>query len=211
MPPSFTVTTPAPDRALVSVDEAKAALGISGNTSDSAVTALALRVSDMISRWCGVAAAGVTVPSLRAETLTQTFRPDCRSSTLVLARRFAASVTSIVEAGATLVTGDYELDGFNGLLNRIDGDTYRRWGSGKVVVVFVAGFNTVPEDLKMACLTAIREQWSSQDRDPLMKRERVDGVAEHEFWVGGLSKAGMGPFSAEVTEMLAPYRSVAFA
>lgn len=210
----FTLTTAALDRALVTLAEVKAHLGIATATTtyDADLTALALRISDMVSNYCAVASTGVAIPTLRAETLVCTVFPTRCSPHLILPRRFIASIATVVENDETLAAGAYGIDESGKSLLRLGADgNPRYWPTGKIVVTGVFGFTTVPDGLKHACLTAIREQWSARERDPLLKAESVDGVGRLDYWVGGLAKAGMGPFSAEVAEMLAPYRTVVVA
>lgn len=202
---SLVLTTPAPDRTLVTLAEAKAFLGVTGNTDDVAITAMVARVSDAIARECRVSMAGAAVPTLRAETLTETFRGGCRGADLVLSRRFVSSITSVVEDGEGLTGSGYELNGPAGLLSRLDGDDSIAWLSGKVVVVYVAGFATVPDDLKLGCLMAIRDQWAAAGREPLVRRETVEGVGSLEFFN---SRDG-SVFSGEVRALLEPYMTPA--
>jgi hypothetical protein len=63
--------------------------------------------------------------------------------------------------------------------------------------------------LKLAAITVLREQWSAASRDPLLRRERVDGVSEMEFWVNSSSGSAMSALSGVAASMLHPYRSVA--
>ena len=210
----FTVSVPASDRALVTLAEVKAYLSIATETTtyDTSLTALSLRVSDMVSDFCAVAATGVTIPTLRAETLVCTVFPTRCSLHLILPRSFVASITSVVENDETLTADDYRVDESGKSLLRLNSQGLPcYWPMGEIVVTGVFGFTTVPEALKLACLTAVQERWSAQTRDPLLKAETADGIGRFEYWVGGLAKAGMGPFSAEVSEMLMPYRTMVIA
>jgi hypothetical protein len=205
----FIVSVPATDRNLLTLAEMKAALGISGSNSDAALTTLGLQISDMIARECCVAADGVTAPTLRRETIIETFRLDRRINPLRLARRFVDSITSIVEAEVTLTGADYEAEKAAGLINRLDASGgVVCWQAAKIVITYLAGFATVPEPLKLAAITVLREQWSAASRDPLLRRERVDGVSEMEFWVNSSSGSATGALSGVAASMLQPYRSV---
>jgi hypothetical protein len=169
-----------------------------------------LELSDMIARECLVAAAGVTPSTLRRETIVETFRAGRRVNPLILSRRFIESVASVVENDVALTSADYQIEAGEGMLTRLDsGGGVVCWPPGKIVVTYLAGFATVPEGLKLAAKTVLREQWSAAARDPLLKRERVDGVSEMEFWVNSSSGGGAasGAISGGAMTMLAPYRS----
>jgi hypothetical protein len=206
---SFTVSVAAADRSLLTLDECKAALGITATTSDTALNTLRAQISDMIAEECCVPASGVITPTFRSETIIETFRLGPSVPVLTLARRWATSITSVVEDGVTLANTLYEVEPSTGLLTRLDADDGQiAWDASKVVVTYIAGFSTVPENLKLAAITVLREQWASARRDPLMKRERVDGIGEREFWVNSSTSGGVAPaaISSVASAMLGPYR-----
>ena len=217
----FTVTTPAADRNLLTLAEMKSALGITDAASDATLTALGAQISDMIAHECLVPVDGVTPPTLRSEAIVDEVNNDLRysgkTSPIVLTRRFVTSITSDVVAGTTLLAADYQVDKGAGLLRRVnDGGTIICWSSGKIVVTYIAGFVTIPEPLKLAAVTVLREQWSSAaqggaaSRDPMVKSEAVDGVSRFEYFgqSGGSSGAmssGMA-ISPTASAMLTPYK-----
>jgi hypothetical protein len=204
---SFTVSVPAADRNLLTLAEIKLALGVTDSSQDAALTALGLRVSDMIAEFCRVPRDGVTPPTLRRETLIDTMRLDGCVSPLILTRRFVDTVSSITVDGTALETTDYETDKSAGLVKRISSSgSIISWSGRVIVVTYLAGFGTVPEALKLAAITVLREQSSAAERDPLLKRERVDGIGEREFWVSaapGISS--VGAISGVAASMLDPY------
>lgn len=205
---SIVVTAPAVDRALITLAEAKAALGVDGLSEDSKLQMLIDSVSASFARECRVATAGNLPPTLRAEGLAETTRIRDRRAVIVTARRFVepASV-QVVEAGAPIGSDSFDVDGSAGTITRLRGDRPDCWACGKVVITYTAGFMVVPDDLKRAMVLALREQWAADLHDPLVKRENIQDLGEQEFWVGGLAKVGGGPFSVQVGEMLAPYRT----
>lgn len=207
----LTLVTPAPDRKLLTIEDLRAVAGLSaGDTSmDQELSKLGLRVSDRIAQECNVAQAGIAPVTLMQETVEQTFRRSCSVSALLLARRFVGSITSVTVDGEPLESGAFELDPAAGMIRRIFGTRYGLWQPGTVVVTYVAGFAAVPEDLALAATMAVQEQISAANRDPLLKRDRVEGVGEQEFWVGGFSGAQTdSAFSSTVQAMLDPYRTV---
>ena len=201
----LTVTTPAGDPKLLSAEEMRAAVGVTGSGSDAALAILNGRISRAIAAHCKVTAAGIAVPTLRQETLTETFRTGMSREKLILSRRPIVSVTSIVEDGQTLAGADYEIDSASGVLTRLENDEPACWSWQKVVAVYVAGWDTVPDDLKLAASKLASEIYTVGTRDPNLKRVEVVGVEEREFWV---SPSSDPLISAEVEDLLAPYMNV---
>lgn len=197
------VTTAATDRALLTAAEARAAIG--DDAADATkITALLNRVSSAITRTCRVPAGGAVPPTLRRETLTETFRLKSYQEHLVLSRRPIVSVTSIVEDDTTLASDDYEINAATGMLLRLDdSDEPSEWLAAKIVVVYVAGWETVPDDLKLAAVKLAALFWSEGERvDANLKSESIPGVIDQEFWV---SPASDPLIPEEVKQLLVPY------
>jgi hypothetical protein len=201
------VTTPAGDPKLLSAAEMRLAVGLASDDSskDTVLETLNSRVSRAIASHCKVATAGIAVPTLRSETLTETFRTGMSRQRLLLSRRPIVSVTSVVEDGVTLTGADYEIDASTGILLRLESDEPADWAWGKITVVYVAGWATVPDDLKLAASKLASEIYTVGTRDPNLKRIKVEGVDEREFWVAPSSDPLI---SSEVDALLAPYMNV---
>ena len=75
--------------------------------------------------------------------------------------------------------------------------------SGKITVVYVAGYETVPADVKLAASKAVALLNTEAGRDPNLKREDIPGLIEREWWVAPSSDPLL---SNEISELLAPYR-----
>ncbi|WP_371346472.1 hypothetical protein [Ancylobacter sp. IITR112] len=207
----FTVTVPAEDRKLLTIEQLREAAGLeAGDVSrDGALESLGLAVADRIAQECAVTSDGVHIPTLKRETVSQTFRLSSSVSALILARRFVASVSSLTIDGVAAAASDYELAAAAGMTRRLYDGRYGLWCPAVVVVSYQAGFSAVPDDLALAAMQAVQEQWSAKNRDPLLKRDKVDGMGEQEFWIGGFGAAGSGSaFSPAVQAMLDPYRTV---
>lgn len=197
------ITLPTEDRSLVSLEDAKSALGITGTASDDAVRSAILRASDLICRQCGLDAIGNVPPSLKSEDITETFRGSW-GHPLMLSRGFVSAIYMVTEGTTELGETDYFLQGR--MLTRLRSDTEAAWTCGKVVVEYAAGFDDVPEDLQQICLNVIREQWSAASRDPLLRSETVDGVGRMDFQVGGLARDTRGALPPALAAALHPYR-----
>src|ERR1700761_5100369 len=103
LPSVISVTTQATDLSLLTIQEMRSAVGLSNNSRDSDLKRLGCRIDDAITQACKVAADGAKPPTLREETLTETFRlnrwwdrRDHQSlrTTLILARRPIVSIAS---------------------------------------------------------------------------------------------------------------------
>ncbi|MER9665547.1 hypothetical protein [Mesorhizobium sp. M0203] len=167
---------------------------------DDRLAGLDVRLAAAIMAECGIAIGAGAGPTLLQETLTETFW-DVYVGGLELARRHNVEVVSIVENETTLVSGtDFISKSESGLLIRLSGNRPRRWSAAKVVVVYKAGFVTVPGDLKQAAMDFMRLAWAESKRDPALKSEVVDipdvRRVERGYWVGsvpGQSNEGAVP------------------
>ena len=203
----MTITTPAEDKNLLTAEEMRLAVGLaSGDASkDAVLTPLNGRVSRAIAAHCKVAAGGIAVPTLRQETVTEVFRTGMARRRLMLSRRPIVSVTSIVEDGETLTGSDYEIDASSGILTRLEDDEPACWSWSKIVVVYVAGWSVVPDDLKLAASKLASEIYTVGTRDPNLKRIKTDGVDEVEYWIGPATDPLV---SQEIDALLSPYMNV---
>jgi hypothetical protein len=190
--------------------ELRAAAGVSDNSKDVPLRALGNQTAAAITKACRVAVAGATPPTLRLESVSETFRRGyhrCyrrqREQFLILARRPVTSITSVTEDDVLLDPAlDYEVEGAAGLLYRLSGasPTYRiPWCASTVVVGSDAGYAIVPDDLKLAAIKFVKLILSQGDRDLLQKRETIPGVIEREWWVEPTREVGVPP---EIMDLL---------
>lgn len=149
----LTIVTPNTGRLLLTRAEIAAVVS---ETDGAKLDALNARVSAMITRECRVASVGATPPTLRLETVTDTYRLKSRQGELILSRRPVVEFTSVIEGETELTEGtDYECERSAGLLYRLSDDDRVLWSSGLIVVTYSAGWQTVPYDLReLACKLA---------------------------------------------------------
>lgn len=178
----LTVTTAATDRSLLTLAELRSAVNASDGSKDAALLQLETRVSSAITAACKVAADGAIPPTLRQESVTETFRLKNARLSIVLARKPVISL-AVTEDDVPLGATSYEMEAAAGMLRRLYGERHGCWRCGKIVVAYVAGWETVPEDLKLAAVKFIQAEWKQGSRDPLLKRVHVEGVSEREYWV----------------------------
>lgn len=186
---TLVVTTPAADLSLLTQAERREAIGVTDGSQDTQLAGLDLRLAAAIMAECGIAVGAGSEPTLLQETLTQTFW-SVHVAEIELARRHNVEVVSIVENETTLVETDFAAKAESGLLIRLFSDRPYRWCANKVVVVYKAGFVTVPGDLKQAAMDFMRLAWAEKGRDPSLKSEVVDipdvRRVERGFWVGSV-------------------------
>lgn len=196
----LTVVTAAADRSLLTQAEARAAIG----DASADVTALIARTSAAIVRACMIAAAGVVPPTLRLETLSEQFRLKSGREQLALARFPIVSLDSVTEDGTALdLDYDCEFDAGSGLVYRLSSDTRICWPCGRIVFDYSAGWETVPDDLKLAASKLAAVFCSEGSKvDQGLKRESIPGVIDREWWVG---PSGDPAIPVEVMDLLKPY------
>lgn len=187
-------TTPAADLQLLTIDELRAAAGVTGTADDAALTAKGLRVAGAIAEACNVRPGRSSVPTFKQETLQETFRDVCREDELLLSRRHEAAISSVVVDGTALASTDYEVDGEAGVLIRLCDDDPTTWTGSKIVVTYQAGFATVPDTLKRAAEEFMRFLWLEDQRDPSVKASEVEiqdiDRVRTEYWVGAIPGQG---------------------
>lgn len=201
----LTVTTPADDLALLTVAELRAAAGLAATDGslDTELSALGRRVAASITAACRIARAGAVQPTLRSETLSETFRLSCERRELVLARRPIAEIASVTENGTVLESAAYESDDAAGLLYRLSADTRACWPAVKIVIAYTAGWATVPPDLALAA-SKLAATVRAEDRraDPNLRSEEIPGVISQTWWVGPKDDPAI---PGEVLDLLGPY------
>lgn len=217
--PNFSVITAATDLSLLAIDELRAAVNISDSSRDADLQRIGKRVAAVIAAACKVATDGVTPPTLRLETVSDTFRQNRwfgrrpqrdRDSlegdeTLYLSRRPIASVASVVEAGVTLDPGSFEIRAGTGALVRLNNDVPMQWARNKIVIVYDAGWDVVPDGLKRAAEQLMQIYWSQQVKDPLVRQVSIPGVLERQFWIGAATDPAV---PQDVMDDLGPYMNL---
>lgn len=178
------IASPNADRSLLTLAERRSAAGVTDNSRDIELTALGGYVDAAITKACRVSVDGATPPTLRLESVSETWRLTWEHSSLILARRPVVAITSVTE-NDTLLTADddYEIETASGLLYRLSGGTRICWPCGVIAMPYSAGYATVPDDLKYAAIKFMRALLQSGDRDPMLKMKRTEGVSEYQWWV----------------------------
>lgn len=126
---------------LALVDDVKQFLNKTGNEEDSVLALLLDGVSETIRTGIG--------HSLEEETVTEVLR-SVGLAGIVLGNP-VVSITSIKEDTLTLATTDWLREGRT--LHRLSDGLITRWGRTDVTVVYRAGFETIPADIKLAAVS----------------------------------------------------------
>jgi len=182
---------------LVTLDDLKAALGITGFTEDAALEAAITWQSRIIAEYCdrrfGRAEAMEIFTFDRGEILPN-------RSALTLSLYPVAEISEVSSAGAT--AADYELDPATGRLW-----TAGCW-TGAVSVIYSGGY-VLPEQgparLARAVIEAVNEGRTIGSRDPSI-REVQHGDTRISYFTSSTSSASSGFLSAPVIDLIRPFR-----
>jgi hypothetical protein len=187
----LTIASPNTDRSLLTLAELRAAIGVSDNSKDAILVPLGAYVSAMITAACKVSRSGVIPPTLRLETVTETFLFKSLQKSLVLSRRPVVEIVSVTQTESLLSPTDYALDAASGVLYRstypyfyvMPHGPWGWWPIGNTIVEYSAGFDFVPDDLKYAAIKFVQAEHTTGSRDPNLKSLRIEGVSERSWWV----------------------------
>lgn len=181
----FSVTVAADELDLLTLPELRVAVGDS-DADDGDLLRLGAMVAAGLAAECRIREAPPTPATFRLETLTEVFRLTGCPKLLRLSRRPVIGVDSVTIDGTALTSDDHEVNAASGMLSRLSDDTEVLWSGRKITVVYRAGWSVVPDTLKQAATKYAKLVWLSDGpdaRDPLLKRERNEGVNEFEYWI----------------------------
>ncbi len=193
---------------LVSLDDLKAALGITGYTEDAALEAAITFHSRIIAEYCnrrfGLADALENFTFDRFEAL-----PARQALTLTLYP--VTEITEVTAAGQA--TTDFEFDPPSGRLwlnNYWQGYGHPSYWQGAIGVIYSGGYDLpeqAPARLQMAVIQAVGEGRSGggTQRDPAI-REVQHGDTRISYWSATAMGASAGYLSTGVIELIKPYR-----
>lgn len=209
----LTVTTPASNLVLLTLDQMRSAVGVTDSSLDAPLAKLEARIAAAIMSECNIATGAGGEPTLKQETLTQTFR-FVDAEQIVLARRHGVTITSVVEDSVALSATDYVVDPEGGMITRLCSDMPTRWCALKVVIVYKAGFTTIPGDLKQAAMDFLSAAYRESSRDPFVKSEEIDipdvERTKRDYWVGSIpGQSNEGAVPDIVAGQLKRFRNLA--
>jgi hypothetical protein len=178
---------------LISLDDLKLALGITGTTEDAALQAMITFQSRIIAEYCHRRFG-------RADVL-ETFTFD-RGETMPARMALTLSLYPVVEILEVSSATDYQLDPASGRV-WVNG-----WWTGSSMAITYSGGYDLPEEaparLQKAVIEAVREGRTSGTRDPSI-REVQHGDTRISYFTSTTSSASPGFLSAPVIDLIKPY------
>lgn len=192
---TLTIVTPATETDLLTIEEMRAAAGVTDGTQDAALRAIADGITDDIMSACNIAIGLGGEPTIMQETLLETFYDWPGRCSLVLARRHNVAISSVTINESEVDTSDYSVNAEDGILYHNCG-TYCPhsrtgfWLGQKIIVGYTAGFTTVPAGLKQVAMELMGSRYSESHRDDFVKSETIEipGVEtkRRDYWVGSM-------------------------
>jgi hypothetical protein len=203
----LTVTTPATSYDLTELSDVKDELGILTGVSDTTLARYISSASLAASQYCNRVFQVETVSEniLFPEYWNRIVRGGVKP--LQLMRWPLVAVTSVTENAILLVENtDYLVDKANGQLTRLNSSGYPcYWCPLPLVVVYSAGYATIPLDVEDAIIRMVTRRFVMKGRDPNLKQQNIPGVLEQSFWIStGTDSGNMDP---SITDILDNYRT----
>lgn len=184
---------------LISLDDLKLALGITGTTEDAALQAAITMQSRLIADYCnrrfGLADAVETFTFDRYENMLA-------RQALTLALYPVVEVTEVLSAGLTGT--DYSFDPASGRLWMTNGFCW----VDTVAVTYSGGFDLpegAPARLQQAVIQAVNDNRITGSRDAGI-REVQHGDTRIAYFTPSMAAASSGYLSAVVIDLIGPYR-----
>lgn len=183
--------------ALLELDDLKAALGISGSDHDDELNGLIDEVSASIETYCG--------SLFGKRDVTERHNLSEAGGTLVLRYTPSISLTSVTTDGVAQDKAAYRLNTLASTLKRID---HAPFGCGEHVIVYEAGYATIPAAVSRAALELAKYLRSAAGENDDISSESVSDVGQVTYASAArrtISANGVA-LPNRVALMLAPYR-----
>ena len=203
-----TVVTPAASLALVTLDDAKAALGIpaADTSQDATLTRQIEATSAAINNYCD------------RVFVVQTYRDQVRGAygwtgEPLVTRQYPIVVDEgvplvVTEGGVAVDPAYLEIYPETGSLFRLDNYSAApsAWTAPLIVVDYTAGFDPIPPDVQGAALEWLTARWYAIGRDPALRSETIPDLISQVYAgeQGAGTSAGSMPPGAR--DLLGAYR-----
>lgn len=146
------VVTTAPTAQPISLDDAKAQCRVTGASHDASLTLYIGAAVGLVEKWTGIFLAEQTVTLTRASFDLAMPLPVVPASAVEIKYYDSAGDEQTLDTGAYRLVGAGTLSSAIELIGQAPATTIR---SDAVTVAVSAGFLTVPDDIKLACLLLI--------------------------------------------------------
>ena len=144
---------------LISLEEFKVLSEISSNQHDAKLEELIDSVSQLVKTYCGVSFLDYYSTN-KTEYITKNFSThlvELTESPVVEIATVKERTSPTADYSTLTENTDYVLDNTTDCLYRMSGSTYKNWETGpnSVEVVYKAGYETLPQDLRLAVVDLI--------------------------------------------------------
>jgi hypothetical protein len=199
------VITPAKSMALVTLSQAKDALGISAEDSsqDGKVGQQIAQVSQAVNNFCD------------RVFVIQTYRDQMRHAYGKFGEPFVTRQYPIIIDDALIVTQDgasldpllFEAYPETGSLYRLDSAAAPiGWAAALLVVDYTAGFDPIPADVQGAALEWLTARWHAIGRDPALRSETIPDIIAQVYAGDAGAGTSAGAIPPGARELLEAYR-----
>jgi hypothetical protein len=206
----LTVTDPAENRKLTTVEALERELGVENSTDDE--------VGDIVDQ----ASAAIETHTRRrfaVESVQETIDPLYRVMAIMLERYPVIAVTAMTLAGVAIDVDEIEVDARSGLLYRLQNGERIAWDCGRAVITYSAGYRLpgeeedtnnadaeeLPADLERAAIKLATMLWHGQGRDASVRAVQYSEGSRVEYGLGAAAASSDG-MPTDIAGLLAPYR-----
>jgi Phage gp6-like head-tail connector protein len=203
------LVTPAASLALITLDQAKAALGIdpADTSQDAALTQQIDQVSRAVDNYCDriFARQSYTDHYRYVYNWLASGQPLLTRQLPIAADVAGTPVVTISEDGTAVDAASFEVDVERGALYRLNGTAVASWTGTSIVADYDAGFDVIPEDVQSAAIEWLVARWKAQGRDPALRSETIPDVIT-QVWSSDAVSTTTSSIPSGVQDWLAPYR-----
>jgi hypothetical protein len=200
------VITPATSLALMTLDQAKAALGIdpADTSQDVAIQQEIDAVSAAINNYCDRVFVRQTYrDQIRAIcSWLPTGQPIETQQWPIPLDDTGAPVLAVTEDTVPLDPTLWEAEVGTGSIYRLDTTAMiYAWSAQVILLDYDAGYDVIPPDVQGAALEYLTSRWASRGRDPALRRENIPDVIQQDWYTDATTPS----MSSTVRDWLAPY------
>jgi hypothetical protein len=201
------VVVAADSLALLTLDQAKAALGIdlADTSQDAALTQHIAAVSTAIDNWCNRIFVRQTYrDQLRHVCSWMGTGEPLNTRQWPIGTDVDGEMLIVTEDGIMLERTAWEADAASGEVYRLDNGP-SAWSGSTIILDYDGGYDEIPADVQSAALEWLTARWSAQGRDPALRSETIPDVIT-QVWSADAVSTTTSAMPALVRDWLAPYQ-----